>query len=168
MATPPFHLPPQRLLVPLATLEHSLYRQLYPHDFDLDLFTMTQPAPESPKENPPSPTIPSKPEDPPESQEPQSPSSSQPSSPPTTNSTSTVVAEQTPAPGYHCQWVDCDKALPDPESLYNHLCNDHIGRKSTGNLCLTCKWKDCGTSCAKRDHITSHLRGIYLLPSPSP
>ncbi|KAF7337443.1 hypothetical protein MSAN_02217100 [Mycena sanguinolenta] len=46
----------------------------------------------------------------------------------------------------------------DPEALYNHLCNDHIGRKSTNNLCLTCKWKDCGTTCAKRDHITSHLR----------
>ncbi|KAA1468047.1 hypothetical protein DENSPDRAFT_833224 [Dentipellis sp. KUC8613] len=59
---------------------------------------------------------------------------------------------------YRCQWVDCTKALPDPESLYNHLCNDHIGRKSTNNLCLTCKWKDCGTTCAKRDHITSHLR----------
>ncbi|KAI0361001.1 hypothetical protein OH77DRAFT_1390558 [Trametes cingulata] len=61
-------------------------------------------------------------------------------------------------PGHACQWVDCDKVLPDPETLYNHLCNDHIGRKSTGNLCLTCKWKDCGTTCAKRDHITSHLR----------
>ncbi|KAJ7103301.1 transcription factor PacC [Mycena belliarum] len=57
-----------------------------------------------------------------------------------------------------CQWQDCAQAFPDPETLYNHLCNDHIGRKSTNNLCLTCKWKDCGTSCAKRDHITSHLR----------
>ncbi|KAJ7070816.1 hypothetical protein C8F01DRAFT_1107959 [Mycena amicta] len=57
-----------------------------------------------------------------------------------------------------CLWLDCTHAFPDPESLYNHLCNEHIGRKSTNNLCLTCKWKDCGTSCAKRDHITSHLR----------
>ncbi|KAJ6520053.1 hypothetical protein C8R45DRAFT_953723 [Mycena sanguinolenta] len=57
-----------------------------------------------------------------------------------------------------CQWQDCTQAFPDPESLYNHLCNDHIGRKSTNNLCLTCKWRDCGTTCAKRDHITSHLR----------
>ncbi|KAI0684747.1 hypothetical protein BC835DRAFT_1292265 [Cytidiella melzeri] len=57
-----------------------------------------------------------------------------------------------------CQWLDCDKSMSDAETLYNHLCNDHIGRKSTGNLCLTCKWKDCGTTCAKRDHITSHLR----------
>ncbi|KIM33892.1 hypothetical protein M408DRAFT_49948, partial [Serendipita vermifera MAFF 305830] len=44
------------------------------------------------------------------------------------------------------------------ESLYNHLCTDHVGRKATNNLCLTCHWKDCGTTCAKRDHITSHLR----------
>ncbi|KAF8807786.1 hypothetical protein BYT27DRAFT_7098821 [Phlegmacium glaucopus] len=57
-----------------------------------------------------------------------------------------------------CLWVHCTHAFPDPETLYNHLCNVHIGRKSTNNLCLTCKWKDCGTTCAKRDHITSHLR----------
>ena len=60
-----------------------------------------------------------------------------------------------------CLWVDCGKPYPDAETLYNHLCNDHIGRKSTNNLCLTCKWKDCGATCAKRDHITSHLRGNF-------
>ncbi|KAH9964214.1 hypothetical protein BC827DRAFT_1356774 [Russula dissimulans] len=59
---------------------------------------------------------------------------------------------------HKCQWLDCPKSFPDPEALYNHLCNDHIGRKSTNNLCLTCKWKDCVTTCTKRDHITSHLR----------
>ncbi|PPQ64498.1 hypothetical protein CVT26_002037 [Gymnopilus dilepis] len=59
---------------------------------------------------------------------------------------------------HRCLWEGCTQAYVDPEVLYNHLCNDHIGRKSTNNLCLTCKWKDCGTSCAKRDHITSHLR----------
>lgn len=64
-----------------------------------------------------------------------------------------------------CLWLDCTLAFPDPEALYNHLCNDHIGRKSTNNLCLTCKWKDCGTTCAKRDHITSHLRGKSFLTS---
>ncbi|TBU49317.1 hypothetical protein BD309DRAFT_986623 [Dichomitus squalens] len=79
--------------------------------------------------------------------------------PPSSNSgLSSSSAASDDSAGHQCQWVGCDKALPDPESLYNHLCNDHIGRKSTGNLCLTCKWKDCGTTCAKRDHITSHLR----------
>lgn len=58
-----------------------------------------------------------------------------------------------------CEWLGCSAAFTDAELLYNHLCNDHIGRKSTNNLCLACKWKDCATSCAKRDHITSHLRG---------
>lgn len=67
-----------------------------------------------------------------------------------------------PSSVYRCQWVDCSQSFIDPETLYNHLCNDHIGRKSTNNLCLTCKWKDCGTSCAKRDHITSHLRGMFF------
>lgn len=60
--------------------------------------------------------------------------------------------------GHHCMWDGCSHVAIDPEVLYIHLCNDHIGRKSTGNLCLTCRWKDCGVSCAKRDHITSHLR----------
>lgn len=61
---------------------------------------------------------------------------------------------------FHCLWETCTRAFVDAETLYNHLCNEHIGRKSTNNLCLTCKWKDCGTTCAKRDHITSHLRGM--------
>ncbi|KAG8740977.1 hypothetical protein FRC10_003515 [Ceratobasidium sp. 414] len=61
-------------------------------------------------------------------------------------------------PGHPCLWEACDRTAADPELLYIHLCNDHIGRKSTNNLCLTCKWKGCGATCAKRDHITSHLR----------
>lgn len=67
---------------------------------------------------------------------------------------------------HRCHWQDCVRAFADPETLYNHLCNDHIGRKSTNNLCLTCHWKDCGTTCAKRDHITSHLRGALSHPVP--
>ena len=88
----------------------------------------------------------------------------EPSPPPPAQSSDT----DNPSPNNHtCLWIDCTKSLPDPEALYNHLCNDHIGRKSTNNLCLTCKWKDCGTTCAKRDHITSHLRGTAP-PRPSP
>lgn len=74
----------------------------------------------------------------------------------------------TMADNHLCEWLTCDAAFPDPELLYNHLCNDHIGRKSTNNLCLTCKWKDCGTTCAKRDHITSHLRGTSPPPRRAP
>ncbi|KAJ6575352.1 hypothetical protein B0H19DRAFT_1128263 [Mycena capillaripes] len=69
-----------------------------------------------------------------------------------------AAAAEEQANSQKCQWQDCTQAFPDAETLYNHLCNEHIGRKSTNNLCLTCKWKDCGTTCAKRDHITSHLR----------
>jgi hypothetical protein len=58
-----------------------------------------------------------------------------------------------------CQWDGCGDAYSDAEELYRHLCDDHVGRKSTNNLCLTCKWTGCDVSCAKRDHITSHLRG---------
>lgn len=58
-----------------------------------------------------------------------------------------------------CQWDGCGDAYGDAEELYRHLCDDHVGRKSTNNLCLTCKWTGCDVSCAKRDHITSHLRG---------
>ena len=57
-----------------------------------------------------------------------------------------------------CRWDNCGKIFYDPEVVYKHLCDDHVGRKSTNNLCLTCKWEGCDVSCAKRDHITSHLR----------
>jgi hypothetical protein len=87
------------------------------------------------------------------------PDSSLNSSPhPSDSHTSTDSIPSESPPSHKCLWLDCTQAFSDPETLYNHLCNSHIGRKSTNNLCLTCKWKDCGTTCAKRDHITSHLR----------
>jgi hypothetical protein len=58
-----------------------------------------------------------------------------------------------------CKWQECQYRSPNPEDLYEHLCNAHVGRKSTNNLCLTCAWEGCGVKCVKRDHITSHLRG---------
>ncbi|KAK7463888.1 hypothetical protein VKT23_005823 [Stygiomarasmius scandens] len=73
-------------------------------------------------------------------------------------SPTTPASSAEPSQSHRCLWQECTQSFVDPEALYNHLCNDHIGRKSTNNLCLTCKWKDCGTTCAKRDHITSHLR----------
>ncbi|KAG8685783.1 hypothetical protein FRC09_014535, partial [Ceratobasidium sp. 395] len=72
--------------------------------------------------------------------------------------TATAASASPPPAGHQCLWEGCDRTAADPELLYIHLCNDHIGRKSTNNLCLTCKWKGCGATCAKRDHITSHLR----------
>ncbi|CEP16258.1 hypothetical protein [Parasitella parasitica] len=59
---------------------------------------------------------------------------------------------------YYCRWENCNRIYTDPEHLYSHLTNDHVGRKSTGNLCLTCHWEGCEVSVVKRDHITSHLR----------
>lgn len=59
-----------------------------------------------------------------------------------------------------CKWNQCQYRSPNPEDLYEHLCNQHVGRKSTNNLCLTCAWEGCGVKCVKRDHITSHLRGM--------
>ena len=60
-----------------------------------------------------------------------------------------------------CKWKQCQYRSPNPEDLYEHLCNQHVGRKSTNNLCLTCAWEGCGVKCVKRDHITSHLRGVF-------
>ncbi|CAG8560231.1 9931_t:CDS:2 [Ambispora leptoticha] len=57
-----------------------------------------------------------------------------------------------------CLWSQCLKVFDDPEILYHHLANDHVGRKSTGNLCLECHWDKCEVVTSKRDHITSHLR----------
>src|SRR5271156_2332966 len=39
-----------------------------------------------------------------------------------------------------------------------HICERHVGRKSTNNLNLTCGWNSCRTTTVKRDHITSHIR----------
>jgi len=69
---------------------------------------------------------------------------------------------------FPCQWDDCHRSYQDADTLYNHLCADHVGRKATNNLCLTCHWRDCGTTCAKRDHITSHLRGKRNLSLQTP
>ncbi|CAG8439685.1 6487_t:CDS:2 [Diversispora eburnea] len=57
-----------------------------------------------------------------------------------------------------CLWKKCNRQFDDAESLYSHLSVDHVGRKSTGNLCLECHWDDCDVRTTKRDHITSHLR----------
>lgn len=59
---------------------------------------------------------------------------------------------------FTCLWKGCTLKYFDAEQLYTHLTNDHVGRKSMGNLCLTCHWIHCNVSVVKRDHITSHLR----------
>ncbi|KAM0341948.1 hypothetical protein ACHAPQ_000252 [Fusarium lateritium] len=57
-----------------------------------------------------------------------------------------------------CRWNACNQKFPAPEVLYEHICERHIGRKSTNNLNLTCQWNSCRTTTVKRDHITSHIR----------
>ncbi|KAF7930219.1 hypothetical protein BELL_0040g00050 [Botrytis elliptica] len=57
-----------------------------------------------------------------------------------------------------CQWEKCSERCPTPESLFEHICEKHVGRKSTNNLNLTCGWNSCRTTTVKRDHITSHIR----------
>jgi len=47
---------------------------------------------------------------------------------------------------------------PPPPQMQDHVCERHIGRKSTNNLNLTCHWGSCRTTTVKRDHITSHVR----------
>ncbi|KAI9785138.1 MAG: hypothetical protein M1839_000776 [Geoglossum umbratile] len=57
-----------------------------------------------------------------------------------------------------CQWSGCGERTSTPEQLYDHICERHVGRKSTNNLNLTCAWGTCRTTTVKRDHITSHIR----------
>lgn len=57
-----------------------------------------------------------------------------------------------------CEWGSCAAVFPEADELYKHLCDEHVGRKSTNNLNLTCGWGRCGVTTVKRDHITSHLR----------
>jgi len=69
------------------------------------------------------------------------------------NSSLNGAGEQLP-----CQWVGCTEKCPSAEALYEHVCERHVGRKSTNNLNLTCQWGNCNTTTVKRDHITSHIR----------
>lgn len=67
---------------------------------------------------------------------------------------------------YTCQWNQCHKNFDDAETLYQHLRDDHVGRKAHHNLCLTCHWDKCTVQTfAKRDHITSHLR-VHVASKP--
>ncbi|KAL2051250.1 hypothetical protein ABVK25_008499 [Lepraria finkii] len=59
---------------------------------------------------------------------------------------------------FQCQWVGCGERAANAEQLYDHVCECHIGRKSTNNLNLTCAWGNCRVTVVKRDHITSHIR----------
>ncbi|EGV62596.1 hypothetical protein CANTEDRAFT_115107 [Yamadazyma tenuis ATCC 10573] len=68
-----------------------------------------------------------------------------------------IKAEDLKGP-FRCLWNQCTNVYDTPEILYDHLCDDHVGRKSSNNLSLTCYWDNCLTKTIKRDHITSHLR----------
>ncbi|PWY92346.1 hypothetical protein BO70DRAFT_357463 [Aspergillus heteromorphus CBS 117.55] len=57
-----------------------------------------------------------------------------------------------------CLWTGCTEKCSSAEVLYEHVCERHVGRKSTNNLNLTCQWGSCRTTTVKRDHITSHIR----------
>ncbi|KAI5845545.1 hypothetical protein BZA05DRAFT_315558, partial [Tricharina praecox] len=57
-----------------------------------------------------------------------------------------------------CQWGTCAETFNSPNDLYNHICEAHIGRKVTRNLCLQCSWQGCRYTGAKRDQITPHVR----------
>lgn len=57
-----------------------------------------------------------------------------------------------------CRWNNCLEKFNTAETLYEHICEKHVGRKSTNNLNLTCQWNQCRTTTVKRDHITSHIR----------
>ncbi|CCF59925.1 hypothetical protein KAFR_0I01440 [Kazachstania africana CBS 2517] len=77
--------------------------------------------------------------------------SSVPSSPSSSSSSADEIKLQ-------CKWNQCKMVFNQPELLYNHLCQDHIGRKSQKNLQLNCQWEHCTIKTEKRDHITSHIR----------
>merc|ERR1712000_528194 len=80
--------------------------------------------------------------------------------PSSTASTTSAAAPLSSGPddALICRWNNCLQKFPAPESLYEHICERHVGRKSTNNLSLTCQWNSCRTTTVKRDHITSHIR----------
>ena len=74
--------------------------------------------------------------------------------PTTTSSSSSAPADESLV----CRWLACSERFQNAEALYEHICEKHVGRKSTNNLNLTCQWNACRTTTVKRDHITSHIR----------
>jgi hypothetical protein len=86
-------------------------------------------------------------------------SDSKSTTPPPSSTTSTTSAAISSADdNLTCRWNVCNQKFPTPETLYEHICERHVGRKSTNNLNLTCQWNSCRTTTVKRDHITSHIR----------
>ncbi|KAG6038523.1 hypothetical protein E4U41_004116 [Claviceps citrina] len=73
-------------------------------------------------------------------------------------STSSTSQHNSPDDNLTCRWNHCNQKFASPETLYEHICDRHVGRKSTNNLSLTCHWNSCRTTTVKRDHITSHIR----------
>ncbi|KAJ3263875.1 hypothetical protein HDU77_009771 [Chytriomyces hyalinus] len=67
---------------------------------------------------------------------------------------------------FTCLWAlqpstPCLRSFTDPDSFYAHLAEEHVGRKSHGNLSLNCMWMGCAHGdrpFSKRDHIVSHCR----------
>ncbi|KAI1115992.1 hypothetical protein F5Y14DRAFT_408869 [Nemania sp. NC0429] len=78
------------------------------------------------------------------------------------SSTSANTTSQSSAPtqddSLTCKWSSCNDKFTSAETLYEHICEKHVGRKSTNNLNLQCQWAQCRITTVKRDHITSHIR----------
>ncbi|EXF80715.1 hypothetical protein COL5a_011250 [Colletotrichum fioriniae] len=87
-----------------------------------------------------------------------SPKSSTPAPSTTTSNTSQSANSTSAEDNLICKWNACNLKFVSPEALYEHICERHVGRKSTNNLNLTCQWNSCRTTTVKRDHITSHIR----------
>ncbi|KAI8808875.1 hypothetical protein BJ742DRAFT_253426 [Cladochytrium replicatum] len=71
------------------------------------------------------------------------------------------ASEPFPSLIHTCRWSGlghCHAVFSDPTQLRDHIVKDHIGKKSEGNVCLTCSWEGCGIQFKKRDHIVSHIK----------
>ncbi|KAI0391514.1 hypothetical protein F5Y17DRAFT_440356 [Xylariaceae sp. FL0594] len=80
--------------------------------------------------------------------------------PASTTSTAPTASSSAPAQddSLTCKWSNCGDKFTSAETLYEHICEKHVGRKSTNNLNLQCQWAQCRITTVKRDHITSHIR----------
>lgn len=85
-------------------------------------------------------------------------STSESSSPTTSSNNNKTRSSSQNTDSLRCKWLSCALTFEDAETLYTHLCDAHVGRKSTNNLSLSCRWENCRVITVKRDHITSHIR----------
>lgn len=57
-----------------------------------------------------------------------------------------------------CLWLNCNRVFDHAKVLYQHICEDHVGKKRPVDYEYHCMWSSCRHPMTlKRDHLISHI-----------